>query len=109
MTTRLYYYTGPGNSLWVARQLAQRLDVGGVCLHDVGEFLGVARDEGRVRVDAQHLDVEVDQRLGSRRTEAPQPQDDDGARPHFATAGKQPIQQGGPPQGRRSGDVSAAT
>ena len=26
MTTRLYYYTGTGNSLWVARQLAQRLD-----------------------------------------------------------------------------------
>jgi len=26
MTTRLYYYTGTGNSLWVARQLAGRLD-----------------------------------------------------------------------------------
>lgn len=26
MTTRLYYYTGTGNALWVARQLAQRLD-----------------------------------------------------------------------------------
>lgn len=26
MLTRLYYYTGTGNSLWVARQLAARLD-----------------------------------------------------------------------------------
>ena len=26
MSTRLYYYTGTGNSLWVARQLAGRLD-----------------------------------------------------------------------------------
>lgn len=26
MSTRLYYYTGTGNSLWVARQLAARLD-----------------------------------------------------------------------------------
>lgn len=26
MTTRLYYYTGTGNSLWMARQLARRLD-----------------------------------------------------------------------------------
>ena len=26
MTTRLYYFTGTGNSLWAARQLAQRLD-----------------------------------------------------------------------------------
>ena len=25
MTTRLYYYTGTGNSLWIARQLAERL------------------------------------------------------------------------------------
>lgn len=26
LTTRLYYYTGTGNSLWMARQLARRLD-----------------------------------------------------------------------------------
>lgn len=26
MSTRLYYYTGTGNSLWVARQLAERLE-----------------------------------------------------------------------------------
>lgn len=26
MHTRLYYYTGTGNSLWAARQLAARLD-----------------------------------------------------------------------------------
>ena len=61
----------------VHAELAQRLLVGGVGLHHVGEPVGQLWHDLRVVVDAEHLVAEPDQRVGDLAAEPAQADHDD--------------------------------
>jgi hypothetical protein len=69
--------TDDGGVELLCPELAERVDVGGIRLHHVGERAGEFLDQGRVPFDRQDLAALLDQLLGRRRAEAAEPDDKD--------------------------------